>query len=94
MSENAQGTQPEQSTIIQPTPEGFTLHLGPDDRWYLVPQFMVPSLNQAFASYHHKVHLGVVNEDPWVSEGFITNIVDWPIGISTQPAFPVDRHPI
>ena len=64
---NTQQTQPSTSTTITPIPDGFTIGTGPDGKKYLVPQFMVPALDQAFAAYQTKLELGVSKEQGGVS---------------------------
>ena len=46
-------------------PEGFTVHVGPGDKEYLVLllQYMIPALDQAFAAYHHKADLNVLHAE-------------------------------
>lgn len=58
--QNTKQNQP--STTIAEIPDGFTIGTGPDGRRYLVPQFMVPALDQAFAAYQKKLELGVLKE--------------------------------
>ena len=48
------------STTISDIPDGFTTRIGPNGQHYLVPQYMVPALDQAFASYRKKAELHVV----------------------------------
>lgn len=38
-------------------PEGYVVALDPEDREYIVPEFMVPALHQAYAGYRHKKNL-------------------------------------
>ncbi|KAF8802329.1 hypothetical protein BYT27DRAFT_7215423 [Phlegmacium glaucopus] len=40
-------------------PEGYVLIIGPDDKEYVVPEFMVPALHQMFDGYRKKVDLDV-----------------------------------
>lgn len=65
-------TQPGQSssTTICDIPDGFTTRTGPDGQRYLVPVFMVPALDQAFALYRTKAELGVCNAPAGVSLRF------------------------
>lgn len=60
-------TQQSPSTTITPIPDSFTIGTGPDGQQYLVPQFMVPALDQAFAAYQTKLELGVTMEQGGVS---------------------------
>jgi hypothetical protein len=63
-------TQKKASTKISEIPQGFTTGTGPDGKDYLVPQYLVPSLNHAFASYRTKSEVGVQNAQPGVSQYF------------------------
>jgi len=56
------------STTISDIPDGFTTRTGPDGQQYLVPQYMVPALDQAFVSYQTKAELGVCDQPAGVSE--------------------------
>ncbi|KAF8953123.1 hypothetical protein BDZ97DRAFT_1929973 [Flammula alnicola] len=53
-----QSNQRKLATTISDIPEGFTIGTGPDGQQYLVPQYMVPALDHAFASYQSKADLG------------------------------------
>ena len=59
-----------QSTTITKIPDGFTIGTGPDGQQYLVPQFMMPALDQAFAAYQHKMDLDVSKAEGGVSLPF------------------------
>ena len=61
-------TSPEQSTTISKIPHGFTISTAPDGQQYLVPQFMVPTLDQAFLSYQTKLDLAVSQAQSGVSD--------------------------
>jgi len=50
-------------------PDGMTTRLGPGDKPYLVPQYLVPAMDQAFASFHQKGYVGVLEAKPQVSHG-------------------------
>ena len=56
------------STMISDIPDGFTTRIGPDGQHYLVPQYMVPALDQAFVSYQKKAELRVENQPAGVSD--------------------------
>jgi hypothetical protein len=56
-----------QPSILMPLPDGFAIGIGPNNQQYLVPQYMVPALDQAFAAYQSKADLGVLNARPGVS---------------------------
>ncbi|KAF8959893.1 hypothetical protein BDZ97DRAFT_2077742 [Flammula alnicola] len=56
-----QSNQRKLATTISDIPEGFTIGTGPDGQQYLVPQYMVPALDHAFALYQSKADLGVSN---------------------------------
>jgi len=71
MKTNVQQSQ--SSTRISDIPDGFTTRTGPDGQHYLVPQYMVPALDQAFVTYRTKADLGVRNAPAGVSKNFITN---------------------
>ena len=71
MKKQIQQTQLKPTTKIQNIPDGFTVGISPDGKQYLVPQYMVPALDQAFASYRSKEDLGVVNAPGGVSDPFI-----------------------
>ena len=47
------------ATSLSTIPAGYTIGTAPDGKEYLVPSYMVPALDQAFASYQHKINLGV-----------------------------------
>lgn len=49
-------------------PDGFTMGMGPDDQPYLVPQYLVPALDQEFDAYNSKVKWDVLEAQPGVSE--------------------------
>ena len=59
--------EPNAATLTE-IPEGFTVRVGPGDKEYLVPQYMIPALDQAFAAYHHKTDLNVLNAEPEVRQ--------------------------
>ena len=59
--------EPNAATLTE-IPEGFTLRVGPRDKEYLVPQYMIPALDQAFAAYHHKTDLNVLHAEPEVCQ--------------------------
>lgn len=80
--QNTQQSRP--STTITTIPDGFVIGTAPNGQQYLVPQFMVPALDQAFAAYHKKLELGVPNEQGGVSVLF--NRGQYWIGIGTQSA--------
>ena len=54
--------EPQASTLME-IPEGFTVRVGPRDKEYLVPQYMIPALDQAFVAYHHKADLNVLHAE-------------------------------
>ena len=56
------------STTISDIPDGFTTRIRPDSQHYLVPQYMVPALDQEFASYWKKAELHVDNQPAGVSD--------------------------
>ena len=56
------------STTISDIPDGFTTGIGPDGQHYLVPQYMVPAMDQAFESYQKKAELRVDNQPAGVSD--------------------------
>jgi len=57
-----------QASILTEIPEGFTVHVGPGGKEYLVPQYMIPALDQAFAAYHHKAELNILSTQPQVRQ--------------------------
>ena len=65
MPKNNEESQP--STLTE-VPEGFAVHVGPGGKKYLVPQYMIPALDQAFAAYHHKGELNVLSAQPEVRQ--------------------------
>ena len=68
MKKNTRQTHPKSSTTIANIPDGYTIGTGPDGQQYLVPQFMVPDLDQAFTSYCSKTELDVSNSQAGVSK--------------------------
>ena len=56
------------STSISDIPDGFTTRIRPNGQHYLVPQYMVPALDQAFVSYQKKAELHVENQPAGVSD--------------------------
>ncbi len=56
------------STVISNIPDGYTVGTRPDGQKYLVPQYMVPALDHAFASYRNKAELKVSDASGGVSE--------------------------
>ena len=40
-------------------PEGYVRVFGPDNQFYVVPDFMVPALHQTFDGYRNKSNLSV-----------------------------------
>lgn len=52
-------------------PEGYVLLLGPDDEKYVVPEFMVPALNQDYHSKNVKEDLKVSSSKGTVSIPFL-----------------------
>jgi len=72
-------------------PEGFTIGVAPDGQQYLVPQYLVPALDQAFATYHSKMRLDVVQANPGVSDCIFIGAslpigAVWPIGAGEIPS--------
>ena len=59
--------EPQPSTLTE-VPEGFAVRVGPGGKKYLVPQYMIPALDQAFAAYHHKGELNVLSAQPEVRQ--------------------------
>jgi hypothetical protein len=59
--------QQTQRCTLTPVPDGFTTGVGSNNQQYLVPQYMVPALDQAFSAYQSKADLGVLNARPRVS---------------------------
>ena len=55
-------------TTISDIPDGFTTGIRPDSQHYLVPQYMVPAMDQAFESYQKKAELRVDNQPAEVSD--------------------------
>jgi hypothetical protein len=55
------------SAEIPVVPEGYTAGIGPDGKKYIVPQFMVPALDQAFDSYRKQMDMKVFEESAQVS---------------------------
>ena len=55
------------STSLADIPDGFVIRVGPGDKEYLVPLYMVPALDQAFAAYQQKVNLEVSKAQPEAS---------------------------
>ena len=64
MNTKNQQTQP---STLTPVPDGFTMGVNSNNQQYLVPQYMVPALDQAFSAYQSKADLGVLNACPGVS---------------------------
>lgn len=64
MNTKNQQTQP---STLTPVPDGFTTGVNSNNQQYLVPQYMVPALDQAFSAYQSKADLGVLNARPGVS---------------------------
>ena len=62
--------QSKPSTTITTIPDGFMISTVPNGQQYLVPQFMVPALDQAFVAYQHKWDLDVSNVQGGVSFHF------------------------
>ena len=56
-----------QATSLNTVPHGFTIGTTSDGKEYLVPSHMVPALDQAFASYHTKIKMGVATSSGGVS---------------------------
>jgi hypothetical protein len=50
-------------------PDGFTMRSGPNDREFVVPQYLIPALDHAFASFRKKADLGALKANPQVSLG-------------------------
>jgi hypothetical protein len=61
-------------TSISTIPPGYTIGNTPDGKQYLVPSYMVPALDQAFASYQKKINMGVANADPGVSHSLLIQL--------------------
>jgi len=51
MKKKTQQIPENSSTVILNIPDGYTVGTRPDGQKYLVPQYMVPALDHAFASY-------------------------------------------
>jgi hypothetical protein len=60
--------QETKSSKMSSVPDGFTMGVGPDDQAYLVPQYLVPALDQEFDAYHSKAKLDILKAQPGVSE--------------------------
>ena len=78
MKKNTRQTHPKSSTAIANIPDGYTIGTGPDGQQYLVPQFMVPDLDQAFASYRSKTVLDVSNSPAGVSKNVYRTLFAMP----------------
>ena len=59
--------EPQASTLTEIL-EGFTVHIGPRDKEYLVLQYMILALDQAVVAYHHKANLNVLHTEPEVCQ--------------------------
>jgi hypothetical protein len=68
-------------------PDGFTTRSGPNDREFVVPQYLIPALDHAFASFRKKVDLGALKANPQVSLGARGT------AIFAVPCRVVSRHP-
>jgi len=72
MSKQKQDTKQKQNkqygTLIE-VPDGMTTRLGPNDQPFLVPQYMIPALDHAFASFRKKGDVGALEAKPLVSDG-------------------------
>ena len=70
MSKKNQDTQKHQGKqfgTLTAVPDGFTMCLGPDDKECVLPQYLIPALDHAFASFRKKGDLQVLKAKPQVS---------------------------
>ena len=68
-------------TTISDIPDGFTTGIRPASQHYLVPQYMVPALDQAFASYWKKAELHVDNQPAGVRSMLFRSHINHPLNL-------------
>ncbi|KAH9478279.1 hypothetical protein JR316_0008732 [Psilocybe cubensis] len=76
------------NTVKYDLPDGYIFVLGPDDRDYIVPEFMVPSLEQAFAIQRTKSNIGVAKAsgiDPSAKNAQIYNTLGGNLHVPPEP---------
>jgi len=69
--QNTKKNQDQEFGTLTAVPDGFTTRLGPNDKEFVVPQYLIPALDQAFVSFRKKVDLEVLKAKPQVSHGSI-----------------------
>jgi len=60
--------QEKQYGTLLSVPDGMTTRIAADDRAYLVPQYLIPAMDHAFASFRKKGDVGALKEKPQVSD--------------------------
>ena len=43
-------------------PDGFVRWTGPDGEHYIIPEFLIPARDQAFAGYHKHIEMDICNQ--------------------------------
>jgi len=71
-NQNTKKNQDQEFGTLTAVPDGFTTRLGPNDKEFVVPQYLIPALDQAFVTFRKKVDLEVLKAKPQVSHGAIS----------------------
>lgn len=68
-------------------PEGFVLTISPDGQHWIMPEYLVPPTDQAFAGYRKQIEFNVTKEQGGVRVHFVRQFVSlsmeahWPMPI-------------
>jgi hypothetical protein len=76
----------QKSVTPSDVPDGYTIGIGPNGQHYIVPQFMVTALDNAFESYRVKSDLKVANFQGEVSSS-IAYLYIWETLLAIQSQF-------
>ena len=60
--------QEKQYGMLLSVPDGMTTRIAADGRAYLVPQYLIPAMDHAFASFRKKGDVGALKAKPQVSD--------------------------
>ena len=71
-NQNTKKNQDQEFGTLTAVPDGFTTRLGPNDKEFLVPQYLILALDQAFVTFRKKVDLEVLKAKPQVSYSAIS----------------------
>lgn len=88
--QDAKKKQEKEYGTISDVPEGMTTRRGLNGQEVLVPQYMLPGMDHAFAAFRQKTDLGVTKAKPEVSPS-IRAVPPGPVDPGTMAWIPAQR---